>query len=212
MGELSKIKAKPEELKLIQEQLQTALQELLAAANLNPGNILVIGCSTSEITGQRIGSASSLEIAAAMMDVMLPVIKGNNLYLAVQCCEHLNRALVVEEECAEKYGLEVVSVVPHPTAGGSLAATAMDMYANPVVVETIVAHAGLDIGDTFIGMHLKRVAIPVRLGIKEIGKAHLTAARVRPKLIGGERAKYTREFPSSEKRVVTVVENAVLSS
>lgn len=193
MGELSKIKPKPEELKLIREQLTTALRELLALAGLKPGNILVIGCSTSEIAGQRIGSASSLDIAETMMDVMLPVVKENGLYLAIQCCEHLNRALVVEEECAEKYGLEVVSVVPHPTAGGSLGSVSMDRFDHPVVVETITAHAGLDIGDTFIGMHLKRVAVPVRLSVKEIGQAHLTAARVRPKLIGGERARYTRQ-------------------
>lgn len=194
MGELSKVKAKPEELKLIREQTREALQGLLAVADLKPGNILVVGCSTSEITGQRIGSASSIEVAESLMDVLLPIIKENNIYLAIQCCEHLNRALVVEKECAEKYGLEIVSVVPHPTAGGSLGAVAMERYDRPVVVESIAAHAGLDIGDTFIGMHLRHVVVPVRLGLTEIGSAHLTAARVRPKLIGGERARYTRDI------------------
>ena len=119
------------------------------------------------------------------------MIAGKKLYLAIQCCEHLNRALVVEEECALKYGLEIVSVVPHEKAGGSLATVAMTSFRKPVVVETIAAHAGLDVGDTFIGMHLKRVAVPVRLAVKQIGKAHVTAARTRPKFIGGDRARYT---------------------
>jgi uncharacterized protein (TIGR01440 family) len=124
------------------------------------------------------------------MKGLLPVIQENKLFLAIQCCEHLNRALVVEKACAEKYGLEIVAVMPHPKAGGSLSASAMEKFNQPVVVETITAHAGLDIGDTFIGMHLKRVAVPVRLAAKNIGQAHLTAARHRPKLIGGARAKY----------------------
>ncbi|ATW27787.1 TIGR01440 family protein [Candidatus Formimonas warabiya] len=192
MGELSKVKAKPEELAGYQAQFQEALQEVLAVAKLEPGEILVVGCSTSEITGQKIGSASSLEIAESLMDVLLPMIKKEGIYLAIQCCEHLNRALVVEEECAKKYGWEIVSVIPIPAAGGSMAATAMARFDRPVVVLAVAAHAGIDIGDTFIGMHLKRVAVPVRLSMKEIGQAHLTAARTRPMLIGGERAVYTK--------------------
>jgi uncharacterized protein (TIGR01440 family) len=169
-----------------------ALTALLDAARLKPGEIVVVGCSTSEVAGQKIGSSSSPEIAAQIIDGMLPVIREKNLYLAVQCCEHLNRALVVEDACAEKYGLEIVNVVPHPKAGGSLAAVAMERFHHPVVVETITAHAGMDIGDTFIGMHLKRVAVPVRTSIKKIGAAHVTMARTRPKLIGGERAQYLK--------------------
>lgn len=171
-------------------EVRQALQELLSVAKLNPGDIVVVGCSTSEVIGEKIGSASSVEVAQALMDGLLPVIQQNQLFLAIQCCEHLNRALVVEKACAEKYGLEIVTVIPHPKAGGSLAATAMEKFKQPVVVETITAHAGLDIGDTFIGMHIKRVAVPVRLAIKSIGHAHLTAVHYRPKLIGGARAKY----------------------
>lgn len=178
------------DLELLRSQACEALQGLLDVAHLKPGNIVVVGCSTSEVIGQKIGSASNLEVARAIMDGLLPLIEENGLFLAVQCCEHLNRALVVEEACAERYGLEIVSVIPHPKAGGALATVAMERFTRPVVVEAISAHAGLDIGDTFIGMHLKRVAVPVRLPIKSIGEAHLTLARTRPKLIGGERAKY----------------------
>jgi|CZCA01.1.fsa_nt_gi uncharacterized protein (TIGR01440 family) len=167
-----------------------ALKGLLEAARLKPHDIVVVGCSTSEVMGRKIGSASSVDVAEAIMAGLLPVISENQLYLAIQCCEHLNRALVVEQECAERYRLERVTVIPHVAAGGALAAEAMKRFADPVVVESICAHAGLDIGDTFIGMHLKRVAVPVRLEVTKIGAGHLTAARTRPKLIGGERAHY----------------------
>jgi len=169
-----------------------ALRGLLAVAGLRPHDIVVVGCSTSEVAGHRIGSASSAEIAEAIMDGLLPIIRESQLYLAVQCCEHLNRALVVERECADRYGLELVTVIPHLKAGGALSAAAMKEYSDPVVVESISAHAGMDIGDTFIGMHLRRVAVPVRLDITRIGDAHLTMARTRPKLIGGERALYPK--------------------
>lgn len=172
------------------KKVQEALQELLSIAKLNPGEIVVVGCSTSEIMGNRIGSASNLEISEELMKGILPLIHENQLYLAVQCCEHLNRALVIERECAIKYRLEIVSVIPQLKAGGAMATTAMSKFKDPVVVETIISHAGLDIGDTFIGMHIKRVAVPVRLEVKTIGEAHLTAVRYRPKLIGGERARY----------------------
>ncbi|NLH88499.1 MAG: TIGR01440 family protein [Firmicutes bacterium] len=169
-----------------------ALEGLLCAARLKPQDIVVVGCSTSEVAGHRIGSASSVDVAEAVMDGLLPAIRENRLYLAIQCCEHLNRALVVEGDCAERYGLEKVTVIPHVTAGGALAAQAMGEFSDPVVVECISAHAGMDIGDTFIGMHIKRVAVPVRLEITKIGAANLTAARTRPKLIGGERAQYPK--------------------
>ena len=151
---------------------------------------MVVGCSTSEVAGKKIGTSSSMEIAQALMEGIYPLVQQQGLYLAVQCCEHLNRALVVEEECMEKYGLEQVTVYPVQGAGGSLAHTAMKTLAHPVVVERIQAHAGMDIGDTFIGMHLKPVAVPFRGSLKSIGEAHLTMARTRPKLIGGERARY----------------------
>ena len=169
-----------------------ALRGLLGVAGLRPHDIVVVGCSTSEVAGHRIGSASSADIAEAIMDGLLPIIKEDQLYLAIQCCEHLNRALVVERECAARCELELVTVIPHLKAGGALSAAAMKEYSDPVVVESISAHAGMDIGDTFIGMHLRRVAVPVRLDITRIGDAHLTMARTRPKLIGGERALYPR--------------------
>lgn len=174
----------------ITEQVQHALEGLLAVARLRPRDIVVVGCSTSEVMGERIGKAGNLEVAEAILDGLLPILRERGLYLAVQCCEHLNRALVVERECAERYNLELVTVVPHPKAGGALAATAMKRFSDPAVAESIAAHAGIDIGDTFIGMHLKRVAVPVRLDIDRIGEAHLTLARTRPKLIGGARAQY----------------------
>lgn len=167
-----------------------ALDDLMTAANLQPGKILVIGCSTSEISGHHIGSSSSMEIAAAVLEAVLPRVQAAGLYLAVQGCEHLNRALVVEAACAEKYELDEVSVMPHLTAGGGFATAYYHQCAHPVMVERIVAHAGMDIGDTFIGMHLKRVVVPVRSSINSIGHAHLTMARTRPPLIGGPRAHY----------------------
>lgn len=171
--------------------VHTALQELLNVAQLNKGQILVVGCSTSEVQGEKIGKASSAEIAEAILDGIMPVVTENELYLAVQGCEHINRALVVEQECADLYGLEIVTVVPRLKAGGGLATTTYNRFKNPVMVESIQAHAGMDIGDTFIGMHLKTVVVPIRTEIKQIGNAHLTMARTRPKLVGGERAQYT---------------------
>lgn len=178
------------ELKTMKEDFVTAVEELLKVAKLKEGDILVIGCSTSEIIGKTIGTDSAPAIAEELVDSIIPIIKRENIFLATQSCEHLNRALVVDEDCVQKYNLTPVTVVPYPNAGGSLSSAYYRYLDNPVVVEEIQADAGLDIGDTLIGMHLKRVAVPVRLSIKEIGSAHLTAARVRPKLIGGERARY----------------------
>lgn len=172
---------------------QQALAELLSVAQLQPGQIIVVGCSTSEVLGHKIGSNPNMEVAEAIYEAIYTTISGHKLYLAVQCCEHLNRALVVERECMERYGLEEVTVVPHPKAGGALATVAFYKFNNAVVVEAIKAHAGIDIGDTLIGMHLRSVAVPVRSKVRSIGHAHVTMARVRPKLIGGERAKYSRQ-------------------
>ncbi|HEY3315906.1 MAG TPA: TIGR01440 family protein [Bacillota bacterium] len=176
----------------IAAQARRAAEELLEAAHLKPGQILIVGGSTSEVAGQKIGSAGNREVAEAILQPIIELAKAARVRLAVQGCEHINRAVVVQRETAEAYGLEEVSVYPVAKAGGAMAATAMDLFTDPVVVEEIKAHAGLDIGDTFIGMHLRRVAVPVRLSLKEIGSAHLTAARTRPKLIGGERAVYVR--------------------
>ncbi|HHW07093.1 MAG TPA: TIGR01440 family protein [Clostridia bacterium] len=169
-----------------------AVTGLLAQASYQPRDILVVGCSTSEVAGERIGSAGSLAIAETILQELLAAAQGRELYLAVQCCEHLNRALVVEEACARQYGLEIVQVVPHAKAGGALAEAAMSRFDQPVVVAGVQAHLGMDIGDTFIGMHLRPVVVPVRLPIKQIGHAHLTLAKTRPRLIGGERARYSR--------------------
>lgn len=174
----------------IKSDTARALQELLEVAGLKAESLLVLGCSTSEVAGKKIGTGSSLEVAEAIMGAILPLLQQEKIYLAVQCCEHLNRALVVERACAEKYGLDEVTVYPVQGAGGSMAHLAMKKFAEPVVVEKLQGHAGIDIGDTFIGMHLKPVVVPVRGTVREIGEAHLTMARTRPKLIGGERAKY----------------------
>lgn len=175
----------------IKSDVQKALQGLLEVANLKKGQVLVVGCSTSEVAGERIGSAGSMEVAEAIFSGIMPQLQEQDVYLAVQCCEHLNRALVVELDAQEKYGWEEVTVVPQQKAGGSLATVAFNNFKKPVLVEEIQAHAGMDIGDTFIGMHLRKVAVPIRLDVKSVGHAHLTLARTRPKLIGGERAKYT---------------------
>ena len=175
---------------LIKQQAASAVKELIEAAELHEGEILVIGCSSSEIVGETIGHGSSYETAEAVFEAIMPILKEKQIYLAAQCCEHLNRALIVERECAEKYGIEEVCVVPQPKAGGSFATTAWKHFDSPVAVEHIRAHAGLDIGGTLIGMHLREVAVPVRLSLDHIGDALLLAARTRPKYIGGIRARY----------------------
>lgn len=174
----------------IKAQAAMAAEELLAAAKLEPGNIFVVGCSSSEIVGGQIGKASSLETAAAVLEGIYPLLQERGIYLAAQCCEHLNRALIIEAGCAEKYGYDPVSVRPQPKAGGSFAAAAWEQFRKPVAVEQIRAHAGMDIGGTLIGMHLRPVAVPVRLTVDHIGQAILLCARTRPKFIGGSRACY----------------------
>lgn len=175
---------------ILAKEAINALDELLERAHLTPGKILVVGCSSSEIVGGTLGKASNPEAAKEVFDAIHSRLREKGIFLAAQCCEHLNRALVMEEACAEKYGLERVSVVPKPKAGGSFATAAYEGFEHPVVVEHIKAHAGLDIGGTMIGMHLCDVAVPLRLSQKTIGQALVFAASTRPKYIGGERAKY----------------------
>lgn len=177
---------------MIKTQAREATLELLEVSALAAGDIFVVGCSSSEIVGGRIGKESSEDAARAALEGIYPVLRERGIFLAAQCCEHLNRALIIERECAMRYGYEIVSVVPQPKAGGSFATAAYAEFDAPVAVEHIKAHAGLDIGDTLIGMHLRDVAVPVRLAVKRIGEANLVAARTRPKYIGGERAKYTQ--------------------
>jgi TIGR01440 family protein len=178
------------ELEKIELQLTAAAEELIAIATPQKGQVFVVGCSTSEVVGSKIGTAGSMEAAERIFHVLQEVTNKHGLFLAVQCCEHLNRALVTETEAAEKYGWEEVCVRPVRHAGGALGTIAYANFTAPIVVEKIVAHLGLDIGQTLIGMHLKRVAVPVRLAQQKIGDAILTAARTRPPLIGGERAVY----------------------
>lgn len=178
--------------KVITEETSRVLEEFMARAELKPKEILVIGCSTSEIVGEVIGSAGNIEIAKAIMTPILEITEKYNLYLAIQCCEHLNRALVIERSAMERFHLDEVNVVPRPCAGGTLASHAIEIFEDPAVVEHIKAHGGIDIGQTLIGMHLKHVAVPTRINTKTIGHAIVTCARTRPKLIGGERAEYKR--------------------
>lgn len=167
-----------------------AAKELIELAGLKSGNVVVIGCSTSEVTGKKIGTSGTIETAQEIFDGISNALSEKGIYIAAQCCEHLNRAIIIEKEKADALGLEQVCVVPHPHAGGSFATAAWQTMKNPVAVEEIKADAGIDIGSTLIGMHLKRVAVPLRLENNTIGEAKLSAAKTRPKYIGGERAKY----------------------
>ena len=172
----------------IKIQCGQAVKELIDTAKLTSGNILIVGCSTSEVVGSKIGTNSDMDTAQKIFDGIYNVLKEKNIYLAVQCCEHLNRAIVTERNAVPF--AEQVSVIPQPKAGGSLATKAYAGFENPVVSEEIKADAGLDIGFTMIGMHLKRVAVPLRLENNRIGEATVLAARTRPKFIGGARAVY----------------------
>ena len=177
-------------LKKLEQEAYEAACEILALAQLKIDQVFVTGCSTSEVIGGKIGTSSSPETAQAVFAGIYRASQEHGVYLAAQCCEHLNRALIMEAEAADKYGYEEVNVVPQPKAGGSFATAAYAAFKEPVAVEHIKAHAGMDIGDTLIGMHLKDVAVPVRISRKTIGEAHVTCARTRPKFIGGIRAIY----------------------
>ncbi len=176
----------------IRKQAAQAARELVEQAKPARGEIFVVGCSSSEMVGRRIGQGSSLEAAEAAFEGIYPVLQEAGIYLAAQCCEHLNRAIVVPR-AALPAGAPVAWVIPQPKAGGSFAATAWKRLPDPVVVESIQGALGMDIGGTLIGMHLRPVAVPVRLTLSKIGEAGLICARTRPKLIGGARAVYTEE-------------------
>lgn len=178
----------------ITNEAKKAILELIEVSKIKNGELLVVGCSSSEVVGGTIGKNSSLEAAEAIFNGIYPVLKEKNIYLAAQCCEHLNRALILERDAAEKFGYEPVNVCPQIKAGGSFATTAWKNFSNPVAVEHIKASAGIDIGNTLIGMHLKDVAVPVRLSVNKIGNAPIVCARTRPKFIGGERAGYCDEL------------------
>ena len=176
-------------------QAKQAVTELLDAAKLKPGKIFVVGCSSSEILGEKIGTHSSVEVAEAVFEGIHSVLHEHGVELAAQCCEHLNRALIVERAVAEQFGLEG-NVVPQPKAGGSFGTTAYKRFDDPVAVESLKqsASAGMDIGGTLIGMHIKPVVVPLRIETKKIGEAVLLCARRRPKFVGGSRAVYNEKL------------------
>ncbi|WP_243026816.1 TIGR01440 family protein [Thermus albus] len=179
----------------IRKAAERAILDFLEAFPMPKGSLFVLGGSTSEVLGEKVGTRPSLEVAEAILNGLLPPLLERGVWVAVQGCEHLNRALVVEREAARVYGLEEVTVFPHPKAGGSLATMAFLRFKEPVMVESLKAqaHGGLDIGGVLIGMHLRPVAVPLRLSLRKIGEAVLIAAKTRPKLVGGARAVYTRE-------------------
>lgn len=177
---------------LIYTQTYNAVKEISEKAKLKKGSTLVVGCSTSEIAGAKIGTNSDPNLALYVFNALNDYTKQNGIFLAIQCCEHLNRAIIIESEGAKNY--DIVNVVPQPKAGGSLATQAYNHFISPVAIEEIKADAGLDIGLTLIGMHLKKVAVPVRLENNKIGEALVVGARVRPKFIGGVRAIYNEEL------------------
>ena len=169
-------------------QAKNAVVEIIEKSKLEKGSVVIVGCSTSEILGKKIGTYSAPEVATEVFAGLYEGAKEKGVFLAIQCCEHLNRAIVMESEIASRY--ERVNVIPEPKAGGSLATVAYSTFKNPIVIEEIKADAGIDIGLTLIGMHLKKVAVPVRLENNKIGEALVVGARTRPKFIGGKRAVY----------------------
>lgn len=178
------------DLDVIASEATEIAEELIETADMKEGQILVIGCSSSEIAAHAIGCYSSKEVGQTVFNALYKVARKHGIYLAAQCCEHLNRALIIEEEAAVRYGLEMVNVKPQLKAGGSFSTAAWNGFTSPCAVEKIQAHAGIDIGDTLIGMHLRSVAVPVRTKRNSIGSAHVVCARTRLKYIGGERAVY----------------------
>ena len=190
MGATDIAKSVDVDLDVIAAEATEIIEELIETANMKPGQIMVIGCSSSEIAAHTIGRYSSKEVGETVFNALNNVAKKHQIYLAAQCCEHLNRAIIIEEEAAEKYGLEMVNVKPQLKAGGSFSVAAWNNFAAPCAVEKIQAHAGIDIGDTLIGMHLRSVAVPVRTKKNSIGSAHVVCARTRLNFIGGERAIY----------------------
>lgn len=183
--------------KEITAQSRQAVEEILEAAKVSKGSIFVIGCSSSEILGDQIGTATNLDSANAVFDGIIPVLEEKGIFAAAQCCEHLNRALVVEREAMERFGFEQVNAIPQPNhAGGAFATVCYQRFMDPVLVETInqKAEAGIDIGGTMIGMHMHNVVVPLRISLRKIGEAPIICARHRPKYVGGQRAIYDEKL------------------
>lgn len=181
-------------IKDIEKQISKAVEEFIDAAGMKKGQILVVGCSSSEVCGDKIGSNSNYDVAEVLFNSIYSITKKKGIFLATQCCEHLNRAIITERQVADKLNIEEVNVIPMPKAGGSFSTAAYKYFDDAVAVEAIKADAGMDIGDTLIGMHLKEVAVPVRISIKKIGQANLVCARTRRKFVGGSRAVYKEEL------------------
>ena len=187
---------RPEILAGLQQDAKAALTEIIEKGRLKAGDLFVIGCSSSEMLGSRIGTDSSMQAAEAVFATVYPLLQEHGIALAVQCCEHLNRALVTERSTAEKYGLTEVNVLPQPKAGGSFATVAYREFKDPVMVEDLHAQAdaGMDIGGTLIGMHIRPVVVPLKISVRKIGEAVLICARRRPKFVGGSRAVYNQDL------------------
>ena len=190
------VSVESEELDMIRRQAYQAAAEVCDGAKLKKGDLFVVGCSTSEVLGEKIGSHSSMDAAGALFAGINQALQERKIYLAAQCCEHLGRALILEREACTLYGLEEVNVIPQPNAGGSFATTAYKSFDDPVAVETICqkANAGIDIGGTLIGMHIRPVVVPLRISMKKIGEASIICARRRPKFVGGSRAVYNEDL------------------
>ena len=178
----------------ITKQARNIASELVERARLEKGDIFVVGCSTSEIQGAKLGTQSDIDIAMAVLEGIYPVLKEKGIYLAAQCCEHLDRAIVLEKECAERYRLRIVNAVPQPKAGGSFPSALYTALEKPCLVSQIEANAGMDIGCVLIGMNLRRTAVPVRTKTDKIGQARVICARTRPMFVGGARAFYDEEL------------------
>ena len=181
----------------VKNQARQAVLEILEGAKVREGSIFVIGCSSSEILGDQIGTATNLESANAVYDGIIPVLREKGIFPAAQCCEHLNRALVVDRACMDRYGFEQVNAIPQPNhAGGAFGTVCFERFDDPVLVEDIGsrADAGIDIGGTMIGMHMHSVVVPMRISLRKIGKAPITCARHRPKYVGGQRAIYDQSL------------------
>lgn len=182
------------EVDTIKEQAREIARELVEFSKIKPGEIFVVGCSSSEVMGHKIGTDSNVDAAKEVFEGIYEVLQEKRIFLAAQCCEHLNRALVMEQEAADKFGLSQVNAVPQKKAGGSFATAAYNAFSHPVLVEEVKAKAGIDIGGTLIGMHMAPVAVPVRCKIQKIGEAQVICARSRLKFTGGARAVYNEDL------------------
>ena len=170
--------------------LTAAVDALVEAGGIQPGGMIVLGCSTSEVAGARIGKGSVPELGDVIAEAMLTACGKHGLYAAFQCCEHLNRAIVMEQAALMARGLMQVKAIPQPKAGGSVPAAAWKRLTAPVLTPFVQADAAIDVGDTLVGMHIRPVAVPLRIDTDKVGHANLVMAYSRLPYIGGSRAVY----------------------